>query len=150
MIRWVDGNLFESDCEAWCITVNCVGVMGKGIALTAKQKFPALFAKYKAHCDYNILYPGAAFPEENTESKQPKEFVLCATKDHWRYPSSYEWVFESLKNLREVIQMRQYKSIAVPPLGCGNGKLLWSEVSCMITNWLSDLEGVRVDVYRPT
>ena len=139
----VYNNIFYSNCEVITITVNCVGVMGKGIALTAAKMYPELESRYKILCEQNLILPGK--PRLIT-LQDKKKFLLFPTKNHWRYDSQIEWINNGLRLLSQNLQ--EFKSIALPPLGCGNGNLNFLDVFNLI---LKHLEGVdcRIDIHVP-
>ena len=144
MIRFCKGNMFEDDAEAVVVTVNCVGVMGKGVALIARDLYPKNFENYRKMCRQNLYIPGCVhmFIEDN------KKVINFATKNHWRNPSHIGWIQKGLAELRRLIQDKSIKSIAVPPVGCGNGKLDWIEVEPLVKKWLEDLD-CDVRLYAP-
>ncbi|AUB81210.1 macro domain-containing protein [Candidatus Thiodictyon syntrophicum] len=150
MIHYTKGNLLDADVEAVVNTVNTVGVMGKGIALMFKERFPQNFSAYAAVCKDKKLAPGGIFVTERTDLLGPRWVINFATKGHWRHPSKMEWIDTGLADLRRFIREHGVKSIAVPPLGAGNGKLDWSEVKPRIEAALGDLTEVDVIVYEPT
>jgi O-acetyl-ADP-ribose deacetylase (regulator of RNase III) len=150
MIRYKQGNLFESNTDALVNAVNTVGIMGKGIALMFKQAFPDNFTQYEAACKAGKVKVGHVFAVERYEMFGPKWIINFPTKQHWRHPSKIEWVTEGLKALRAFIAEREIKSIAIPPLGCGLGGLDWQEVRREIESALSGIEGVDIIVYEPT
>ena len=119
--------------------------MGKGIALQAKKKYPELYHKYKDICDNKKMQPGK--PRLLTISSSNKRFLLFPTKDHWKYPSKYEWIEEGLKRIREN-QNKIKNGLALPPLGCGNGQLDWIRVRKMIVNNLKDCD-FDLYIYEP-
>lgn len=120
-------------------TVNCVGVMGKGIALQFKQKYPENFKTYKRACDCKKVVLGKMFVV-NTGLVQPKFIINFPTKDHWRGNSKAQYIINGLKDLKDVIIEKNIKSIAIPPLGCGNGGLMWEDVKQYIKDALSDVK----------
>lgn len=150
MIRYTTGNLLEADVEALVNTVNTVGVMGKGIALMFKERFPHNMEDYVAACKASEVQVGRMFVTENHELVGPRWIINFPTKKHWRHPSKMEWIESGLKDLKAVIQRERILSIAIPPLGAGNGKLDWKLVRPVIEQTLSDLEGVDILVYEPT
>lgn len=150
MITFVKGNLLQAKVEALVNTVNTYGVMGKGIALMFKETFPDNFSKYEAACKAGEVAVGHMFTVERRELFGPKWIINFPTKKHWRYPTKIEWITEGLKELRGFIVEKEIKSIAVPPLGCGNGGLNWKNVRREIEHALSGLEGVDILVYEPT
>lgn len=149
MIRYTQGNLLEAEAEALVNTVNTVGVSGKGIALMFKESFPENFRAYEAACKAGELAPGGLFVTERQDMLGPRFIVNFATKKHWRHPSRLEWIERGLEALRDEIEARGIRSIAVPPLGAGNGGLDWSDVRRLIAEKLSDLES-DVIVFEPT
>ena len=121
MIHYVKGNLLESEAEALVNTVNTVGVMGKGIALMFKERFPLNMQLYAKACKDNQVQTGRMFVT-NTESLiGPKWIVNFPTKQHWKADSRLEWIEEGLQDLRSFLIEQKVKSIAIPPLGAGNG-----------------------------
>ena len=100
MIHYTQGNLLDADVEAVVNTVNTVGIMGKGIALMFKERFPQNFAAYAAVCKDNKLAPGGIFVTERTDLLRPRWVINFATKGHWRYPSKMEWIDTGLTDLR--------------------------------------------------
>ncbi len=150
MIRFVEGNLLDADVEAIVNTVNTVGVMGKGIALMFKEAFPENFRSYAAACKRGEVLVGKMFVTRRDDLLGPRWIINFPTKQHWRGPSHIDWIAQGLQDLRRVISEKAIRSVAVPPLGTGNGGLEWNEVRRLITHALGDLEGVEVVVYGPT
>ncbi|HVZ30130.1 MAG TPA: macro domain-containing protein [Asticcacaulis sp.] len=150
MIEFTQGNLLDSDAEALVNTVNTVGVMGKGVALMFKEAFPENFKKYEAACKAKEIHVGKVFITHRDAFLGPKWIVNFPTKAHWRYPSKIEWIEQGLDDLKAVISKNNIRSIALPPLGAGNGGLEWSTVRELIVNKLQNLEEVRVVIYEPT
>lgn len=150
MITFTKGNLLDADVEALVNTVNTVGVMGKGIALMFKEAFPDNYELYRAACKAEEIAVGRMFVTETHELMGPKWIVNFPTKKHWRAPSQMSWIVEGLQDLKCVIVERGIKSIALPPIGSGNGGLDWVEVRREIIAALNDLDVVEVIVYEPT
>ena len=150
MIRYTTGNLLEADVEALVNTVNTVGVMGKGIALMFKEAFPANFKEYEAACKAGKVKVGRVFVTERTDLMGPRWIINFPTKEHWRGKTRLEWIDQGLADLKRVILEKSIRSIAIPPLGTGNGGLDWSVVKPRIDKALSTLEGVDVLVFEPT
>ena len=150
MIHHVNGNLLKSDADALVNTVNCVGVMGKGIALQFKIKFPKNFELYREACSKNEVVIGRMFiTEENATLFTDKKIIInFPTKTHWKYPSEYSYIIDGLDALKREIVQRNIKSIAIPALGCTNGKLDYNKVHQMILNKLQDLE-CEIYLYEP-
>jgi len=149
VVELAHGNILECDVEALVNTVNCVGVMGKGIALQFKQAFPDNYEAYRRACKAGELEPGRVFLFETGLSKNPKLIVNFPTKGHWRSRSRLEDVSAGLEDLVRVIGERGIRSIAIPPLGCGYGGLKWMDVRPLIDEALGPLEDVRVVVFEP-
>jgi O-acetyl-ADP-ribose deacetylase (regulator of RNase III) len=150
MIKFVEGNLLEAPTEALVNTVNEVGVMGKGIALMFSEAFPENAKAYVAACEKHRVHVGHMFVTENKELVHPRWIVNFPTKKHWRGDSRIEWIREGLQDLLRVIRKKKIRSIALPPLGCGNGGLDWLDVRKEIETVLESLRDVEVLVYTPT
>ena len=149
MIHFTKGNMMTSSAEALVNTVNTVGVMGKGIALQFKEEFPKNFLTYKIACSSGELTPGKLLiTKELNSSGEEKIIINFPTKLHWRNPSKYEYITEGLKELVKAISKHNIKSIAIPPLGCGNGGLDWNIVKGMIEEGLKDVE-CEIYIYEP-
>lgn len=149
-IRYTQGNLLESGAEALVNTVNTVGVMGKGIALMFKERFADNYARYRAACKAGEMQVGRLFVTEPSELDGPRWVVNFPTKQDWRSPSRIEWVRAGLDELRRFLEQRQVRSVAIPPLGAGNGGLEWSQVRTEIEHALEGLNGVDIIVFEPT
>lgn len=150
MITFTEGNLLDADAEALVNTVNTVGVMGKGIALMFKEAFPDNFAAYERACKAKQVQLGKMFVTERKDLLGPKWIINFPTKGHWRYPSQMKWIEDGLADLARFISEKEIRSIALPPLGSGNGGLEWSDVRPLIEDALGTLENVNVIVYEPT
>ena len=127
------GNMFESDVKTLVNTVNCVGVMGKGIAAEFKKKYPKMFDEYTAMCECGIVKPGLPYYYTDLTGASILNFP---TKDHWRSPSRLSYIISGLKWFRENYQSLGITSIAFPPLGCGNGGLDWEMVGPIMYEYL--------------
>jgi len=150
MIRFTQGNLLEAPVEAVVNTVNTVGVMGKGIALMFKERFPENNKAYEAACKTGQVKVGSMFITPGVELGGPRWIINFPTKQNWRNPSRLEWIETGLLDLKEEIVKKGIRSLAIPPLGCGNGGLEWSVVKPMIEDALGNLPGVEVVVFEPT
>lgn len=150
MIRFTTGNLLKADVEALVNTVNTVGVMGKGIALQFKEKFQENYKLYKKAAQQNSLQVGTVFIVPTNRIDHVKWIVNFPTKRNWRQPSKIEYIEDGLNDLIEQIKAKNIKSIAMPPLGCGNGGLDWSIVKEIIIRKLLILENVDIIVYEPS
>ncbi|MEP7321598.1 MAG: macro domain-containing protein [Saprospiraceae bacterium] len=149
MISFRTGDLLLSEAEALVNTVNTVGVMGKGIALQFKEAFLNNNKAYIAACKNHELIPGRllAIWDENLQTGK-KLIINFPTKIHWRNPSKYEYIEKGLDALRELLIKDDIKSVAIPPLGCGNGGLDWEKVKPMITSKLNVLN-IQIFIYEP-
>ncbi|MFR9796085.1 macro domain-containing protein [Streptomyces sp. MS06] len=150
MITRGTGNLLLADVDALVNTVNTVGVMGKGIALQFKRAYPENFKDYKASCDRGDVTVGRMHVHEVKQLGSPRFIINFPTKRHWRAPSRIEDIASGLVALRDEIVERGITSIAVPPLGCGNGGLAWRDVEPMIRQALGTIPGVEVRVWEPS
>lgn len=150
MIHYTTGNLLEADVTALVNTVNTVGVMGKGIALMFKEQFPDISKDYVAACKNKDVETGRMFVTPTGQLYGPRWVIHFPTKRHWRHPSKLEWIDEGLADLRRVLISNDIHSVAIPPLGAGNGKLDWADVKPLIEKHLADLPAVEVIVYEPT
>lgn len=149
MIRMGSGLLLDSKDRILVNTVNCQGVMGKGLALAFKLKFPQMFVQYRKACQDGLLKPGKPFIYPMGE----QVLYNFVTKVEWRNPSQIEWIDEGLKQLRlfcDTIQPTHGPStIAMPPLGCGNGGLKWEQVKPLIDKYFKDCpHTVTIYFYR--
>lgn len=149
MIRFTTGDILAADAEALVNTVNCVGIMGRGIALQFKNEYPANFDAYAAACAREDVQPGRMFIFETRRLTNPKYIVNFPTKRHWKGKSRIEDIDAGLKALAEEIQSRGIRSIAIPPLGSGLGGLNWNDVRPRIVAALEGLGDVEVIVYEP-
>lgn len=138
MITYKTGNIVDDDAELLVNLVNCVGVMGKGVALAFKNKWPDAMAGYVKDCELGLLKPGGCVLHPLPDKRA---WLAFATKDHWRDPSRLEWI-ES--GLRKIATLAAYKSIALPPPGCGNGGLNWLDVKPFVYQYLSNIEDLRI------
>ena len=149
MITFTGGNLLEADAEAFVDTVNTVGVMGKGIALMFRERFADNYRLCSAACKAGEVRTGQMFVTEVLELDGPRWIVNFPTKRHCRSPSRIEWIAEGLQGLRRFLIDQRVSSVAVPPLGAGNGGLPWVDVREMIAVALEDVD-TRVLVYEPS
>jgi O-acetyl-ADP-ribose deacetylase (regulator of RNase III) len=149
VIRYVEGDIIEAQAEALVNTVNCVGVMGRGIALQFKEAFPENFKAYAAACKREDVRPGRMFVFEQAEHSQPRYIINFPTKVHWRGKSRIEYIESGLEALAAEIRKRDIRSIAIPPLGAGLGGLAWTEVRPLIDRAMAEVPDVDVDVYEP-
>ena len=149
MIRIVTGDLLDAPVEALVNTVNTVGVMGKGIALQFKRRFPENFKAYERACKHDELAVGRVFTYDYGLLRQPRYVINFPTKEHWRGASRLEYIESGLRDLVRTIAERDIRSIAVPALGCSNGGLAWGDVRPRIEGALGPLREVDVWLYPP-
>jgi O-acetyl-ADP-ribose deacetylase (regulator of RNase III) len=149
MIRFVQGDLLKAEAEALVNAVNCVGVMGRGIALQFKNVFPANFKVYEAACRQGEVQPGRMFVFDTGKLIPPRYIINFPTKRHWRDKSRLEDIQAGTAALVSEIRDRHIRSIAIPPLGSGLGGLDWSIVRPLITKALAALPEVEALVFEP-
>lgn len=149
MIELTRGNLLEAPAEALVNTVNCVGYMGKGIALQFKQAFPANFKHYEVACHAGDMVPGKMMIHDNGGLVNPRYIINFPTKRHWKGKSRIEDIESGLSALVADVQRLGIRSIAVPPLGCGLGGLEWRLVRPMIEQAFAGLPDVQVLLFEP-
>lgn len=150
MISYRTGDLFGEEVEALVNTVNCVGVMGRGIALQFKKKYPENYRAYASACKQGQVIPGKMFVYATGILITPKYIINFPTKRHWRERSRMDDIESGLNDLVTNIRKLQIRSIAIPPLGCGLGGLNWSEVKNRIEHALAELTDVEVLVFEPS
>jgi len=149
MIEYKRGDILREDAEALINTVNCVGVMGRGIALQFKKAFPENFKTYAVACKNEEVQPGLMFVFETGKLTNPRYIINFPTKRHWRGKSRMEDIESGLEALVATVRRYNIRSIAVPPLGSGLGGLDWSEVRPRIKETLQSLTEVRVIIFEP-
>ena len=157
MIEYVTGNIFDSGCFAAINPVNCVGVMGAGLAKQFKERYPEMFKKYKEECGSKRMHLGqnyiwtnpTSFYSNRTNYNEFAEIICMPTKNHWKDSSDLSWIILALKNLRDYITINYSPScsIAIPKIGCGLGGLNWeTQVKPEIEKCLGDLEN-NIKIY---
>ncbi len=149
MIQIQQGDILKAEAEALVNTVNCVGVMGRGIALQFKKAFPDNFKVYKTSCDRKELRPGRMLVHNTNRLVIPRYIINFPTKRHWRGKSRFEDIEAGLKALAEEVRKRGIRTIAIPPLGCGLGGLDWKVVRSMIEKTFEALPDVQVLLFEP-
>ena len=149
MIRFTQGDLFASGCEALVNPVNCVGVMGKGLALQFRSRFPANYEAYREACARGAVRPGRCFVFD-AGAGRPRVIVNFPTKRHWREPSRIEDIAAGLDDLAGVLRRHAIGSVAIPPLGCGLGGLPWPRVRSLLLDRLARSERVSVVIHEPS
>ena len=150
MIRYTEGNIFDSNAEALVNTVNTVGVMGKGLALQFKESYPENYAIYHRACKQGALHTGEMLVTETMLLDGTRKLIVnFPTKTDWRRPSEYCYIESGLTALKQEIISRGIKSIAIPPLGSRNGGLDWNQVKGMIVRALQDVD-CDIVIYEPS
>jgi O-acetyl-ADP-ribose deacetylase (regulator of RNase III) len=149
MIEHTQGNLLEADAEALVNAVNCVGVMGKGIALQFKQAFPGNFRQYKQACETGNMRLREVLVVATDRAENPLYIINFPTKYHWKEKSQLEIIRVGLSSLVREVRRLGIRSVAVPALGCGNGGLDWSEVKPLIETAFTELSDVHVLLFEP-
>jgi len=149
MVRYVEGDILTAKTDALVNTVNCIGVMGRGIALQFKKAFPGNFKAYAAACKRNEVQTGRMFVYETGQLAGPRYIINFPTKVHWRGKSRLEYIESGLDALVADIRRLGIRSIAIPPLGSGLGGLAWTEVRPLIDRALAEVPEVEAEVYEP-
>jgi len=149
MIEHTRGNLLEAPVEALVNTVNCVGVMGKGIALQFRQAYPDNYKFYRAACERGAVRPGEMLVYDRGQLIYPRYIINFPTKRHWKEKSRMEYIDAGLAALVRQVKTRGIQSIAIPPLGAGSGGLDWAKVKPKIEKAFASLRDVRVLLYEP-
>lgn len=140
MIKYIEGNIFDSPAQVIVNTVNTVGVMGKGLALSFKKRYPEMFESYKKSCEKHQLTIGKLMLWYAPDHW----LLLFPTKENWRNPSKLEYIEKGLDKFVKTYVDKNITSIAFPKLGCGNGELKWTDVKPLMEKYLKDLP---IDVY---
>lgn len=149
MIEYKTGDILAEDAEALVNSVNCVGIMGRGVALQFKNAFPENFKSYAAACKRKEVRPGQMFVFETGQLTNPRYIINFPTKRHWKGKSRIQDIDAGLGALAGEIRSRNIRSIAIPPLGSGLGGLNWPEVRRRIEATLKEIPEVRVVVFEP-
>ena len=149
MIEYKTGDILREDAEALVNAVNCVGVMGRGIALQFKRAFPENFKAYAARCKRGEMQPGRVFVFETGRARLPRYIVNFPTKRHWRESSRIEDIESGLASLVAEIRARSIRSVAVPALGSGLGGLHWPAVRRRMQAALEKLPEVKIVIFEP-
>lgn len=149
MIELQQGDILKAKADVLVNTVNCVGVMGRGIALQFKKAFPDVFKAYEAACKRGEVEPGKVLVHDLNRFEQPHYVINVPTKEHWRGKSRMDYVEVGLEALVAEIRRLGAKSVAVPPLGCGLGGLDWEDVRPRIEQAFAALPHVRVLLFEP-
>ncbi|KPD23332.1 macro domain-containing protein [Idiomarina zobellii] len=149
MIKFVSGDFFEFDADIMVNTVNCVGVMGAGVALAFKKRFPQMFNDYAEKCRSGAIRPGlpSVWTQQDMISKDI-EIVNFPTKDHWKKPSEYHYINDGLIWLSNYLKDKSGKVVTLPALGCGHGGLDWEKVRTMIEDRLQN-SPAHIYIFEP-
>lgn len=148
-IEFIKGNLFNSNCKTLVNTINTVGVMGKGIALEFKKRYPEMYKDYVERCEKGLVKIGEPYLWIDPKDKLfYKKFILnFPTKEHWKNPSKLEYIKSGLEYFKYNYKKWPISSISFPPLGCGNGGLDWNIVKPIMVEKLSGLD-IIVKIYE--
>lgn len=151
MIKYVTGNFFDYPADIRINTVNCVGVMGAGVALQFKERYPNMFREYSNECRNGRVKIGCPHVWLDNDFFKREDLIIInfPTKDNWRNPSEYEFIEKGLFWLREFLKRYTGKTITIPALGCGHGGLDWGNVKRLIEDYLSDID-LEMLVFEPT
>ena len=149
MIELTQGDILQADAEALVNTVNCVGVMGRGIALQFRKAFPENFKAYEAACKVNQVQPGQMFVHDLNRLYNPRLIINFPTKRHWKGKSQIADITAGLSDLINIVQQHQIRSVAIPPLGCGLGGLAWENVRPLIVDAFRAVPEVQVFLFEP-
>ncbi len=149
MIEYQQGDILQAEAEALVNTVNCVGIMGRGIALQFRKEFPENYKMYQAACKRKEVQPGKMLIYDLNQFQPPRFIINFPTKRHWKNKSLIEDIQAGLLALVEDVRRLGIQSIAIPPLGCGLGGLNWDEVRPLIEQAFQALPEVRVLIYAP-
>lgn len=143
------GSIFAADTDAIVNTVNTVGVMGKGLALQFKHRYPDNFQAYTDACRRGDVRIGRVHVYDRQQTGPHRFIVNFPTKQHWRQPSDYRWIRDGLVDLRNMVDSYGIESIAIPALGCGNGGLDWGVVRPLIARIMEPIGDFQVVIYPP-
>ena len=149
MIVFKTDNIFNSESQTIVNTVNCKGVMGKGLALQFKKKYPDMFNEYRLACKQGYIKNGGdLWIWDYVDLYKPKKILCFATKEEWWHPSKLEWIERGLQNFVENYKYLGITSIAFPKLGCTNGKLDWeTQVKPLMFKYLQPLD-IICEIYE--
>lgn len=149
VIEFKTGNIFDEPADGLVNPVNCVGVMGRGLAAQFKKLYPQNFNDYAQACKDKLVQPGKVFAVKVSDSTSPRYIINFPTKRHWKENSRIEDIELGLSALAETVEQCQLKSIAIPPLGCGLGGLNWQDVRPLIEQFSQRVNATQVIVFEP-
>lgn len=144
-IKYIKGNIFSSKCQTLVNTVNCMGVMGKGIALVHKLRYPEMYLEYREHCKNKLIKIGSLWLY--TKKENAPWILSFPTKFHWKYPSKIEWIEQGLQKFIETYDKKGITSIAFPLLGTHNGGLDTNEVKRLMDEYLGECT-IDIEIYE--
>ncbi len=148
MIDFLTGDFFDFDADIRINTVNCVGVMGAGVALLFKNRFPKMFIDYSIACAKKEIKPGKPYVWNDDNMFSKTTIINFPTKIHWKNPSEYEYIEKGLIWLKQYLISKEHSTITIPALGCGHGGLEWNVVKEMIIKYLGDVNS-KILVFEP-
>lgn len=148
MLTKGQGSIFDSDADAIVNAVNCVGVMGAGLAKAFKDRFPHMNQQYMLQCAYNVLRPGKV-DVYFLNPMEHKFIINFPTKDHWKDPSELRYILSGRKALLDVVEQYKMRSVAIPALGCGLGGLSWGVVKPILQDLDTLAPQVEWIIYDP-
>lgn len=146
-------NIFDSGADAIVVTVNCVGAMGKGLAKQAAIRYPDMERRYKAVCAEGVFYPGEVIPWHVQTKDEDRWILNLATKAHYRNPSQIQWIIKGMRTLGDLalhwrlMANKELESIAIPPIGCGEGGLNWDDVRPFVVTTAGLFQMIRWEIY---
>lgn len=148
-IQWRTGDIWKSGAETVVVPVNCVGIMGKGMALQCKRRYPRVYGEYIQDCARRLIEPGDVFHYQTWDASAPQKWVLCAaTKNHWRAGSQLRWVERCIREIDRTCCADRNGVVAVPMLGCGLGGLKWEDVRPIMEERLGESTETTFLVYE--
>lgn len=142
-IRFVDGDMFSIPADILVNTVNCVGVMGAGVAAEFKKRYPEMYKDYVNRCRRKELKPGCPYLWQNPSmfGEGKDELIInFPTKDNWRDPSTYEYVEDGLMRMRDLLSHADGRIVVMPAVGCGHGGLNWERIKGMLVRHLANVD----------
>lgn len=145
MLTFLTDDIFSHHFNLIVNPINCVGKMGAGLAYQFRIRYPGLYQDYITACDHNEIKPGGLWLWRINDSQI---IANLATKNHWRYPSKYEWIDDGLASLRHLILDTNPGFVSIPAIGCGEGGLEWSTVRAKIKQWMEGLD-CQIKVFKP-
>ena len=149
MIEFKTSNLLDANTEALINAVNTVGVMGKGIALAFKKRFPKNYLIYRQACIKGELRIGKMLITDTGLVENPRYIINFPSKNHWKEKSRIEYIQEGLIDLVSIVDEKNIQSVAIPALGCGLGGLNWQDVHPLISKAFEPFKNIHVMIFEP-